>query len=100
VKIRVITCLGFLLVAFDTSDYDHEKALGTFSADGENAKAIDCLGGSGVNQFNFLLSNYHLLELCLYLLQNAATHVSNDTKTAVELTWIPPKGYLGQVIFK
>lgn len=36
-------------MAFDTSDWDHENPLGTFSADGENAKAIDCLGGSGVS---------------------------------------------------
>ena len=40
-------------MAFDTSDFDYEKPLGTFSADGEKAKAIDCLGGSGVSIFCF-----------------------------------------------
>ena len=47
-------------MAFDTADFDYEKPLGTFSADGENAKAIDCLGGSGVSLISFMFYIFNL----------------------------------------
>jgi len=58
-------------MAFDTSDFDYEKPLGTFSADGEMAKAIDCLGGSGVSIISFIFIDF------LFLLFKNDEHFSN-----------------------
>lgn len=33
-------------------------------------------------------------------MKNTATHSTNSLKKIVDLTWIPPAGFVGDVIFK
>lgn len=65
-------------MAFDVED--DSEPIGSFMMMNQNkdAQFISCFNGT----------------------HNAATHVLNDAKESITLNWMPPRGFLGQVIFK
>ncbi|EFX86687.1 hypothetical protein DAPPUDRAFT_307896 [Daphnia pulex] len=80
----ISTFKGFLVMAFDNSLGDTAAPIGTFSEIVEGTPAI-----TPANYLN-----------CLSGSKNAATHTNNSEKVIVNLLWVPPSGFVGNVVFK
>ncbi|XP_057375035.1 putative ferric-chelate reductase 1 homolog [Daphnia carinata] len=78
------TFRGYLVMAFDNSLGDAAPPIGIFSETVEGTPVLtpgnylDCLNG----------------------VKNAATHKDNAPKVIVNLLWVPPYGFMGDVVFK
>jgi len=68
---------GFLVMAFDVSSADTAAPIGSF-VPVDIANMVDCSGREN----------------------SAATHKDNSPKETVELKWIPPQGFVGDVMFR
>lgn len=100
---------GYLIIAYDATGVNIEP-LGTFQDPTEQnvGKTIDCdYSTSGTrkvfSQVILLLSDYWLMSFLNSsnnVLQAAVTHTNNGKKKTAEVTWTPPFGYIGPVIFK
>ncbi|XP_046651986.1 putative defense protein 3 [Daphnia pulicaria] len=66
---------GYLVMAFDKNNAT--QPIGTFKLP-SNGQLIDCIGG----------------------VKNAATHTSNSDKQLATVDWVPPKNFVGTVIFR
>ncbi|KAI9554205.1 hypothetical protein GHT06_019477 [Daphnia sinensis] len=78
------TFKGYLVMAFDKSLGDAAPPIGIFSETVEGTPVL-----TPANYLN-----------CLSGVKNAATHKDNSAKVIVNLLWIPPYGFVGDVVFK
>lgn len=78
------TFKGYLVMAFDNSLGDAAPPIGIFS---------EIVEGTPV------LTPGNYLD-CLNGVKNAATHKDSTAKVIVNLLWIPPYGFMGDVVFK
>lgn len=89
-------------MAFDAAG-DFTKAIGTFNDTTSSLPSIttgnylNCFDGSKVRRHDFYQIAY---DTFVSIIQSAATHQLNDDKIVVNLMWIAPEGFEGNVTFR
>jgi hypothetical protein len=89
-------------MAFDQNN--DTQPIGSFKLPSDG-QLIDCIGGVRVSCFSFTLINgavytYETIIICEINIKNAATHKLNNAKQLATVDWVPPKNYMGTVVFR